>query len=282
MDGRDPTSAWPTIARRVWFINEGQASLQDLEMVQEEPLSLRINGCQAAVLMRLPGMEKELAAGFCLSEGLVDGFLSVLAIRHCGQQPAEGQGPESRNQVDVTVRPEALNADARLEITRLVRAGCGAVDIDRAELSLRPVEAYTAMRPEAIIGMSRQLRAAQQLHQHVGGVHAAGLFSAEGKLVILCEDIGRHNAVDKALGYCLLRDMPLDDKLLLTSGRLSYEMALKAIRMGVPILASVSAPTALAVQLAETYHLTLIGYLRAERLTVYTHPQRILTTAPTA
>jgi len=271
----------PTARKQVWRISDGESLGQEIEMVLEEPLSLHINGKQVAILMRLPGMEKELAAGFCLSEGLVSRFADVLTIHHCGQglpspleDPAES-APGSRNRVELGVRPEALREDARLEVVRLIRAGCGAVDINDAELILPTVQGGPKADPQVIFGLERTMRAQQSLHQQVGGVHAAALFEASGELVVLAEDIGRHNAVDKAIGYCLLRDIPLADKLLLSSGRLSYEMVTKVIRLGVAILVSVSAPTALAVQLAERFGVTLIGYLRGHRMTIYTHPERI-------
>jgi len=272
----------PTAHRRVWRISDGESLDQEIEVVLEEPLALYLNGKQVAVLMRLPGMEKELAAGFCLSEGLVNRFTDVLTIHHCGQglpgplEDPSTSAPESRNRVELRVRPEALREDARLEVVRLIRAGCGAVDVQEAALSLPTVQGGQPVELQVILGLEKTMRAQQRLHQQVGGVHAAALFEAGGKLVVLAEDIGRHNAVDKAVGYCLLRDIPLADKLLLSSGRLSYEMVTKTIRLGIPILVSVSAPTALAVQLAERFGVTLIGYLRGHKMTVYTHPERIL------
>lgn len=272
----------PTAHKRIWRIADGEGLSQEVEMVLEEPLALHINGKQVAVLMRLPGMEKELAAGFCLSEGLVSRFSDVLTIHHCGQglpSPLEdpaNDAPESRNRVELWVRPEALREDARLEVVRLIRAGCGAVGVDDAALNLSTIPSGLKVSSQVLFGLDRAMRAGQRLHQKVGGVHAAALFEASGELVTLAEDIGRHNAVDKVVGYCLLRDIPLADKLLLSSGRLSYEMATKAIRLGIPILASVSAPTALAVQFAERFGLTLIGYLRGRKMTVYAHPERVI------
>ena len=272
----------PIARRRVWRIGEGESLDQEIEVVLEEPLALYLNGKQVAVLMRLPGMEKELAAGFCLSEGLVSRFADVLTIHHCGQglpSPLENpstSAPESRNRIELGVRPEALREDARLEVVRLIRAGCGAVDVQDAALTLPTVQGGPQVGLSVILSLEKTMRAQQHLHQQVGGVHAAALFEASGELVVLAEDIGRHNAVDKVVGYCLLRDSPLADKLLLSSGRLSYEMVTKVIRLGIPILLSVSAPTALAVQLAERFGVTLIGYLRGHKMTVYTHPERII------
>ena len=274
--------SWPTASQHVWLIRENESTEQDVQTVLEEPLSLQVNGNQVAVLMRLPGMEKELAAGFCISEGLVEGYADILMIHHCGQGlPAPGEEPladgsvESRNRVEVMVRPEALQEDARLEVVRLIRAGCGAVDVDRAELPLAPVQGGPVVDSRILLSLDKTMRAAQRLHKRVGGVHAAALYEPNGDLVVLCEDVGRHNAVDKVIGHCLFRGVSFGDKILLCSGRLSYEMVTKTIRLRIPILASVSAPTALAVQLAEQFDLTLIGYLRGRRMTLYTHPERI-------
>ena len=273
---------WPTLRHQVWRISEQESTIEEIEMVLEEPLALHINGHQVAVLMRLPGMEKELAAGFCLSEGLVNSFHDVLTIQHCGRSlpraddGSEGDAAESRNRVDVRVRPGALNPEARLDVVRLIRAGCGSVDVDRGSACLQPVESDLRVHARTIIALPRSMAQAQQVHQHAGGVHGAALYDPHGQVVVLCEDVGRHNAVDKAFGHCLLRDIPVRDKILFCSGRLSYEMVSKAVRLGLPVLASVSAPTALAVQLAERFGLTVIGYVRGGRMTVYTHPQRIM------
>jgi len=261
-------NVYPTLSRTVLRITAQEATHEPIEMILEEPLSLRINDQQVAVLMRLPGMEKELAAGFCVSEGLVGGFDDILSIRHCGNAlPIENPDTaamESRNRVDVIARPEALNQDARLDVVRLIRAGCGAVDVDRAELPLSKVKSGLEIDANAVLGFAAAMRDAQVLHKHVGGVHAAALFDPSGELLILCEDVGRHNAVDKALGHCLLHGIPLTEVSILCSGRLSYEMVTKAIRAGIPLLASVSAPTALAVNIADRYGLTTVGYLRGD------------------
>ncbi len=274
--------AWPTVKRLIWRVSGTESLSEEIEMVLEEPLSLYINGQQVAVLMRLPGQEKELAAGFALSEGLVSDFSSVFTIQHCGSalpaddDPNEAVSVESRNRVEMRVDPRALNPEARMDVVRLIRAGCGAVDVDRSCMPLEPLDNDTRTDANTLLGLPKAMQASQALHKHAGGVHAAALFGSCGEMVVLCEDVGRHNAVDKGFGHCLLRGVPLRDKMLLCSGRLSYEMVSKAIRMGLPILASVSAPTALAVQLADRFNLTVIGYLRGGHMTIYTHPQRIL------
>ena len=127
-----------------------------------------------------------------------------------------------------------------------------------------------------LLGLAQAMVAAQGVHKQTGGVHAAALFASTGELLVLREDIGRHNAVDKVLGYALMRHLPLDDKVLLTTGRASHEMVVKAVRVGLPVVASVSSPTSLAVQLASRLNCTLIGYLRGQRMVIYTHWWRVL------
>lgn len=277
---------WPILTRSVWLISEKGLAAQERPVVLEEPLALYINGQQAATLMRLPGMEKELAVGFCLSEGLVRRFADILMVHHCGQglpEPttADAHGDVfSRNRVDVRVAPEGLDPSARLEVARLIRAGCGAVDVAHAELPLEPLAADLAVSTGTLLGLGRALRQRARLHEAVGGVHSVALFNASGVLLALAEDIGRHNAVDKVVGYCFLKGIPLEDKILLCSGRLSYEMVSKALRVRIPILISLSAPTSLAVYLAEQFGETLIGYLRGGRMILYAHPERVL--APNA
>jgi FdhD protein len=268
--------------RWVSLVRADETVPQEIPVVLEEPLALHINSQQAAVLMRLPGMEKELAIGFCLSEGLVRRFDDILMVHHCGQglpEPdpdASGEeDPLSRNRVDLRVTPEGLNPSARLDVVRLIRAGCGAVDVERAELPLEPLDSDLQVPSEVVLGLGAALRQGQSLHSEVGGVHAAALFDAAGALLAVAEDVGRHNAVDKVIGHCLLRGIDLEDRLLLCSGRLSYEMVSKAVRMRIPVLISLSAPTALAVHLAERFGLTMVGYLRGGRMTVYTGGERI-------
>jgi FdhD protein len=132
-----------------------------------------------------------------------------------------------------------------------------------------------AVDPSVVLKLSREMRTMQEVHPKSGGTHSAAVFDVEGNAIHLAEDIGRHNAVDKALGYCLLRKIPLNDKILVTSGRASYEMVTKAVRAGLGVIATLSAPTSLAAQIAQDRGLTLIGYLRGSRMNVYTHAGRL-------
>lgn len=257
---------------------EGSEVIDD-QVVLEEPLEVVMNGSSVAVLMRMPGQEKELAAGFCLSEGYVRQATDILLIHHCGLgYPAPGQEEElsgSRNRVEVRVTAEGFCPPDRPDVIRLIRSGCGAADVTALSANLPSVSHPLSVPADVLLELGQTMRERQEVHRQIGGTHAAALFDRTGRAVTLAEDIGRHNAVDKAVGYCLLRGVPLCDKILVTSGRASYEMASKAIRVGIPIVASVSAPTALAVQLAEDRGLTLIGYLRGGKMNVYTHGARL-------
>jgi len=264
----------------VQLVREGSRQVEDGRVVREEPLEIVVNGRSVAVLMRLPGMEKELAVGFCLSEGYLRRMGDVLLIHHCGLgHPAPGDdsldGPESRNRVELRVVESGFCLPDRPDAVRLIRSGCGAADAAALAGTLPSIESAFSILAPILLACGRTLRDLQPVHREVGGTHSAGLFTATGRSRIVAEDIGRHNAVDKVLGYCALRGISLQDKVLVTSGRASYEMAVKAVRLGVPIVATLSAPTSLAVELAHDRGLTLVGYLRGRRMTVYTHPHRI-------
>jgi FdhD protein len=249
-------------------------------MILEEPLSVEVNEQRVAVLMRLPGDEKELGVGFCISEGIITGFEAVLTVHHCGRGVPDPIGSseeqaESRNRVQIRARPEAVRFDAQTDVVRLIRTGCGAVNVTDMADDLPHLNGDLSVPAEMLLGLNAAMRRAQDLYRVSGGVHAAALFDAAGHLITLQEDIGRHNAIDKALGYCLLRHIPLQDRILVTTGRASHEMVTKSVRVGIPIIVSISAATALAAQIAEDRGATLIGYLRGRRMSVYTHSWRV-------
>jgi FdhD protein len=188
------------------------------------------------------------------------------------------ESPESRNRVEVTVVEDGFLPSESPDVTRLIRSGCGAADVSSMAETLPTLPQGLTIDAAVILGLGKAMRDLQALHRNVGGTHSAALFTATGEAVTQAEDIGRHNAVDKTAGHCLLRRIPLDDKILVTSGRASYEMATKAARLGIPVVATISAPTLLAVQIAEEHGLTMIGYLRGGRMNVYTHAQRVRNT----
>jgi FdhD protein len=266
---------------RIVRVHEEERALVDDLVVLEEPLEVVLNQQPIAVLMRMPGQEKELAAGFCVSEGYVRDAREILLIHHCGlghPAPAAEETEEafdSRNRVTVRVAAEGMLRSCGDEVVRLIRSGCGAAEATALSETLPVLSSKLSVQSSTLLGLSRAMYEGQVTHREIGGTHAAALFRRDGQAITVAEDIGRHNAVDKAIGYCLLRGIDLVDKILVTSGRASYEMAAKALRVGIPVVASVSAPTALAVQLAENGGLTLIGYLRGRRMNVYTHPERV-------
>jgi FdhD protein len=267
-----------------WRITEirGESVKQiPASVVVEEPLEIRINEQPVAVLMRTPGAEKELAVGFCLSEGLIASLSDIALVHHCGRslpstmEDSEAGLEESRNMVRITlVSPEA-SSDPRLDVVRLVRSGCGRTDAEELASQLVPLDNDLRVQRKILPKLSSTIKQEQEAYHEAGGIHAAGIFTSHGELVTIREDIGRHNAVDKVLGHCLMQGIPLKDKILVCTGRASYEMVTKAVRLGLPVAASLSSPTSLAVELAEHLHCTLIGYLRGQRVRIYTHPWRL-------
>jgi len=275
--GSEAGFPWPILRYQ-----SDQSEQADAMIALEEPLEVIVNGTSIAVLMRMPGSEKELAAGFVITEGYVRLASDILLIHHCGSgQPAPGEEADadgdlaSRNQVTLRVRDKGFTPPDRPDVVRLIRSGCGAAEVTALAETLPPLPLGAHLPAARLPEMGRTMHDLQIVHREVGGVHAAGIFAQNGRAITLAEDIGRHNAMDKAIGHCLLRGLPMHDKTLITSGRASYEMVIKAIRAGIPIVASVSAPTSLAVQLAHDRGLTLVGYLRGSRMNVYTHPDRL-------
>lgn len=271
----------PLVTRSVKIWRDGHLVDEHAAIAREEPLVIVVNGQQVAALMRLPGDERELAAGFLISEGIVSDFSAIHTITHCADDPAilaKDALPDnlSRNRVDVRAEPQSFHAGTELDILRLVRSGCGAVQINSFELHHPPLGSQAFIKAEILVQAAKDIRSRQAIHSQAGGTHVAGVYKNTGECIVIREDIGRHNAVDKVCGYCLLNAVTLSDKLLLCSGRLSYEMVNKALNLGIEIIASLSAPTELALQLAEAGNITVIGYLRGSRMTAYTYPERIL------
>ena len=270
-----PSLPWPTQVVRA---DGPEAHTSAIAL--EEPLAVEVNGQRVAVLMRLPGNEKELGVGFCISEGVIADFGAVLTVHHCGRSlpdpvGSDGDQAESRNRVQIRVRPEAVRFDAQASVVRLIRTGCGAVDATEMTDNLPRLNSGYRVPAATLLGLNAAVRQAQELYKVSGGVHAAALFDATGSLITLQEDIGRHNAIDKAIGYCLLRGIALKDRILVATGRASHDMITKSLRVGIPIIISISAATALGVQIAKDRGATLIGYLRGGRMSVYTHPWRV-------
>ena len=230
----------------------------------EEPLEIRIGGVPVAVTMRTPGHDEELALGFCVTEGL---------------EPISARAPDdlAANTVEVEARGFDPDRLRRHFYTSSSCGVCGKGAIEAIEVSAPRVESQLEARFDVIASLPARLREAQRAFAATGGLHATGLFDAAGELACVREDVGRHNAMDKVVGWAFLEDeLPLASRLLCVSGRLSFELVQKAAVAGCPILAAVGAPSSLAVELAEDRGLTLCGWVRDGRVTVYTEPWRIV------
>ena len=245
----------------------------DDKLAVEEPLEIRVRGQNVAVTMRTPGHDDELATGFLATEGLIKNREDVTEIAHC----KEGEAAQLGNTLNVFL---ALNVEVDLEsLTRHVFASsscgvCGKATIEAVQQNFPPVVSDVRFSPEIITGLPAKLREAQATFEQTGGLHAAAMFDARGKLLVLREDVGRHNAVDKVVGFGLLNDVSFAECLLMVSGRTSFEIMQKALAAQIPIVAAVSAPSSLAVEFARESGQTLIGFLRGETMNVYSRAER--------
>jgi FdhD protein len=268
-----------TARRQVHHVTAGQAITRPETLAVEEPLEIRVNGAPVSVTMRTPGSDIELTQGFLLTEGVIAGRDDVRTIRYCGGRAEDGLN--AYNVLDVTLAPGVEPPD--LDVTRnfYTTSSCGVC----GKASLHAVRRISRFTPGAdpvtvaaatLKAMPDQLRGAQKVFASTGGLHAAALFDAEGAMLAVREDIGRHNAVDKVIGWALEHQrIPLSGAVLLVSGRASFELTQKALLAGVPVLAAVSAPSSLAVSLADECGITLVAFLRVDSMNVYTRADRI-------
>ncbi|MBB4711340.1 formate dehydrogenase accessory sulfurtransferase FdhD [Streptomyces luteogriseus] len=276
-----------TERRKVIRIRAGVVSSRPDTLVAEEPMEIRLNGKPLAITMRTPGDDFALAAGFLVSEGVLAGQQDVQNIVYCAGATSEGSN--TYNVVDVKTAPGVVIPDITLERNVYTTSSCGLcgkASLDAVRTTARwPVADTPPVRlsPELLAGLPDRLRAAQRVFDRTGGLHAAALFSEEGELLDVREDVGRHNAVDKLVGRALQSgDLPLSRAVLLVSGRASFELAQKAVMAGIPVLAAVSAPSSLAVDLAAEAGLTLVGFLRGSSMNVYAGADRIAVRAAAA
>ena len=263
-----PPEGAPTILR----YDRGVLRESPDELAPEEPLEIRVRGRPVSVTMRTPGHDGELAAGFLLTEGIVRAREDVLRVEHCGRN-------EDGNVLNVVLAPEV-----RVDFDRLTRhvfassscGLCGKATIESVRSAFPPVDSGVTIDAETLVALPDKMRAAQPAFDRTGGVHAAALFDRDGNLLVAREDVGRHNAVDKVIGFTLLRpSAPPRGHVLLVSGRSSFEIMQKALAARVPVVAAVSAPSSLAVEFARESGQTLVGFLRPGRMNVYAHPGRI-------
>ena len=245
----------------------------------EEPLEIRVGGVSLAVTMRTPGNDFDLAIGFLLTEGLIGAASDVNTLMHCLDQGDDGL--PTYNVVDVTlsqgVAPPSTIAARQSYITSSCGI-CGKASIEAITTKSRYAVGLdrAQVEPRILALMPNTLRAHQVVFDRTGGLHAAGLFTAEGELLVAREDVGRHNAVDKVIGWAARDDrLPLSGHVLCVSGRASFELTQKALMAGIPTLAAVSAPSSLAVELATEAGMTLVGFVRDPKMTVYSGPDRL-------
>ena len=257
----------------IWRYEQGRALQADRdELAVEEPLEIRVKNRAVSVTMRTPGHDQELAAGFLLTEGIVQKRSDVVRIEPCALD-------RGGNVLNV-----ALSDDAAVDFDRLTRhvfassscGLCGKATIDAIHQRLDPIDCNVEVDADILLSLPQRLRSAQQSFERTGGLHAAGIFTLEGQPLVIREDVGRHNAVDKVLGHGFLNGLlPFDRHVLMVSGRASFEIMQKALAGRLPVVAAVSAPSSLAVEFARDSCQTLVGFVRGQRMNVYSEPNRV-------
>ena len=269
-----------TSRRSVLRVDGGHGVRRPDTLVVEEPLEIRVGGKPLAVTMRTPGDDFDLVTGFLTTEGVAGTVEDIRAIRYCAGAVVDGEN--TYNVVDVELAEGVAPPDVSLERSFYTTSSCGVcgkASIEAIRTQTRwPVSGDDCRVYAATLrAMPEALREAQRVFDRTGGLHAAGLFTAGGELVVLREDVGRHNAVDKVIGWASREGLlPLRGHVLMVSGRVSFELTQKALMAGIPVLAAVSAPSSLAVDLACDVGMTVVGFLRGETMNVYTGPERIV------
>lgn len=269
-----------TTRERILRIRGGVVSERVDTLAAEEPLEIRIDGSPLTVTMRTPGYDFDLAAGFLMSEGVVRRVGDLKVIRYCAG--ATEDGSNTFNVLDVSLASHVPAPDSSLERNFYTSSACGlcgkaGLDAVRTRASWSVTHDKAPIAARTLSELPERLRAAQRVFDRTGGLHAAGLFTSEGGLSVVREDVGRHNAVDKVVGRALREgNTPLRGSVLMVSGRASFELVQKAWMAGIPTLAAVSAPSSLAVELATEAGMTLVGFLRGESMNVYTGRDRVL------
>lgn len=265
---------------KIWIFSEGKQCSHVDEVATEEPLEIRLSPSNktVAVTMRTPGSDFELVAGFLYNEGIIKHRSDLVKMSYCIDPELDGE--QQQNIVNVT-----LKSDVKFDFTSLERhfftnsscGVCGKASIASLEQKGCPVLTENwQITTNIICGLAEQLKQAQAVFNKTGGLHAAALFNSEGHLLKLREDIGRHNALDKLIGSAFLADeLPLNQGILMVSGRTSFEIIQKSLMARIPIICAISAPSSLAVSLAQAFNITLIGFLRGQRFNVYSGLSRL-------
>lgn len=267
----------PALQARVTRYAKGALAEKADDLAAEEPLEIRIEGHSIAVLMRTPGNDRDLAAGFLISESIVQSANDIFEIAVCGETAADS---DETNVVNVTLKNPA-GFDAKKFSRNLFASSscgiCGKTSIESLVKQFAPIKSEFKIPASLLLDLPARLSAAQKTFRLTGGLHACALFEQDGALLALREDVGRHNALDKLIGDALFQNrLPLSRQILLLSGRVSFEMVQKALAGGIAMIAAISAPTSLAVDFARANNQTLVGFLRGDEMNVYAGRERIL------
>ena len=263
-----------TVRRRIAHIDERGTRGRPDTLVVEEPLEIRLAGRPLSVTMRTPGDDFDLVSGFLHGEGVVRAADDIVSMRYCADT-------DTLNVIDVALAEGVEPPEVSVERSFYMTSACGvcgktSIDAIRQRTSYDVRADTVRLDPEVLARLPETLREAQRVFDRTGGLHAAGLFDAEGALLAMREDVGRHNAVDKVVGWALKdKRVPLTGHVLLVSGRASFELTQKALLAGIPVLAAVSAPSSLAADLADEAGMTLVGFLRGPSMNVYTGAERL-------
>ncbi|MGQ4619652.1 formate dehydrogenase accessory sulfurtransferase FdhD [Nocardia sp. R7R-8] len=266
-----------TARRRMRRISPSGEIQRPDTLAVEEPLEIRIGGQSLTVTMRTPGNDIDLVHGFLLSEDIIRSAEDIVAARYCAG--TDDQGRNTYNVLDITLRtPVAVPTRSFLTTGACGLCGKTALDEVRTRTRFPLTTGGPVVEARVLAAMPGMLRDRQSVFEATGGLHAAGLFTADGEALAVREDIGRHNAVDKVIGWALRESrVPAHELVLIVSGRASFELVQKAVMAGIPLLGAVSAPSSLAVDLAADAGLSLVGFLRGDTMNVYTVPERIRT-----
>lgn len=270
-----------TARRKITRVTIGSpAAPREDVLAVEEPLEMRVNGRSLAVTMRTPGDDFDLAAGFLVSEGIITTGDHFFAARYCAGATVEGLN--TYNVLDVTLAPGVAAPNPSLERSFLTTSSCGlcgkaSIDAVRTKSAFSVAEDAARIDAELLTTFPEKLREAQDVFEKTGGLHAAALFDGTtGEMLVVREDVGRHNAVDKVIGWAVKENrLPLTGTVLMVSSRASFELAQKAMMAGIPVLAAVSAPSSLAAEFAEEVGMTLVGFLRGKSMVLYAGQERI-------
>jgi len=264
---RDSVERWT-----LWKIRQGRRRETSDWIVVEEPMEIRVDGQSLAVIMRTPGHDLELAAGFCLTEGVVRSIDDIGTIRQCGSEDG------TMNVIEVSLHPGVAFDHQSLRRNLMASAACGLcgkASLEALAIQAAPVRSGLRVRRAVLESLPERLLAAQESFGRTGALHASGLFDPDGRLRVCREDVGRHNAVDKVVGRTVMDGLRTDDAILMVSGRTSFEILQKATVAGIPVVCAISGPTSLAIETARAFQITLVNFLRGSGMNVASCPERI-------